>query len=185
MFTFKNLRCLKKGYRKKKWLNPGDIESLYKPVIEMLLTGNTRLLEIYRRQFATARVKSIENDGYGIFVNLIVDPSLRIIEPEPMSLFQGPISGVCGLDSSGEPVCGFALFDGDGCIELLDGYTYKVDPDVWPEEEITLAYVIYRDDGTIDALYEQRPPELLEKFKIKEDIITADGHVWKYDPDHE
>lgn len=115
------------------YADTGNLEELYKPVLEMFLQGDTDYLAALRRQLETVRVTSVEEDGYGIFVNLEVDPATRILNPE---LQENMLSGVSGRSLDGEHVCAFALFVSDGALSLIDGF--PLGPDTWPKERVLL-----------------------------------------------
>ena len=64
------------------FIDTRSISSLYRPVVEMLLVDECEFFSALRCQFSSARVLSIREDGYGIFVDFEVDPLTRIISPE-------------------------------------------------------------------------------------------------------
>ncbi len=138
------------GYTAMIYADTSNVKELYKPVMEMFLHGDTDYLAVLRKQFATAKVASIEEDGYGIFINFEVDPALRMLNPE---LQENMISGLVGIDESGEAICGFALFVSEGVIAQIDGYPFG--PDTWPEERVVLKNVnkdiIFREEYCSDA----------------------------------
>ena len=61
----------------------------------MLLQGESNYLKLLRQQFITHEVKSINYDGYGISIDLSIDPSTKIVSPE---IDFARIDGLCGID---------------------------------------------------------------------------------------
>lgn len=88
------------------FIDTRSISSLYRPVVEMLLVDECEFFSALRCQFSSARVLSIREDGYGIFVDFEVDPLTRIISPE---IEYARVDGLVGIDKSNRLVCGFAL----------------------------------------------------------------------------
>ncbi len=156
------------------YADTGNVKELYKPVMEMFLHGDTDYLAVLRKQFETAKVTSIEEDGYGIFINFEVDPALRMLNSE---LQENMISGLVGIDESGEAICGFALFVSEGVIAQIDGF--PIDPDTWPEQRVILKNVnkdiIFREEYRSDAWNFVQ----LSKLTYGKSIVLSGDKCWK------
>ncbi len=135
-------RCFSKGCVVMSFIDTRSISSLYRPVVEMLLVDECEFFSALRCQFSSARVLSIREDGYGIFVDFEVDPLTRIISPE---IEYARVDGLVGIDKSNRLVCGFALFIEDGAIVQLDGYPFI--SDTWPQETVELKFISSDESG--------------------------------------
>jgi hypothetical protein len=92
-----------------------------------LLEGDGDNLEILRRQYEAATVKTREFSGAGFFTTFYVpEKSTRLPREESLRLdgITGKINGVANG-------AGFVLFVKKGAIHLLEGYTYG--DEHWPE----------------------------------------------------
>ncbi len=124
------------------WLYSGDVNALYQPVVRFLLNDDISFFFALRQQFNRSKVISIEENGYGFYVDFEVCPEMRILNAE---LRNRMIGGVAGINRAGECVCAFTLLVVDGLISSLEGNPTAAD--TWPEEEIELKYMNQREDG--------------------------------------
>lgn len=146
-------------------INTSYPEVFYKSVIEMLLQGESNYLKLLRQQFITHEVRSINYDGYGISIDLSIDPSTKIVSPE---IDFARIDGLCGIDEKNW-ICGFALFINDGCIASLDCYPVSVD--AWPNEELYLKFWVDTEENGFWS--NCRSEASLKRYLLPEDVVLG------------
>ncbi|MDI6618807.1 MAG: hypothetical protein QME45_09065 [Clostridiales bacterium] len=111
-------------------------ENFEKKLMEMLLAGDEKTLNLLREQYTVAKVVSIERSDVGFFIHFslkgrddlsINNKSFQIGDVD------GNINGITGA-------VGFILYVKNGFISMLEGYTNAVDK--WPksDHEIVLTY---------------------------------------------
>ena len=107
-------------------------------VMNMLLAGDYYVLNVLRNQFHSAVISSVEDTGVGMFVKFVISESERIDEQKGVKrdFAFGDVHGVVGASGG----VGFILFVRDGCISVLEGYSY--DSADWKKvtDDIVLEY---------------------------------------------
>lgn len=121
-----------------------DFDRLTKMVVDALLDGPSEYFMHLRMQKDNSKLIDFNFDGYGYTIDFSVEPSFKIIEP---SIPSDIISGLSGVNSEGDEVCGFAIIIRDGCLVCLDAYSLK--DDAWPQENIFLKYTAIGNGGNI------------------------------------
>lgn len=112
-------------------------EKLVKDVMNMLLDGESDLLQIIRKQYNIANIKSVEDTGVGFYINFEVpDIGLKLQSPIDSISFgdvYGIYDGIFGA-------VGFVLFIRNGFLSCLEGYSNI--GDLWPADDnaIKLCY---------------------------------------------
>lgn len=113
----------------------GDFSQLSLAVIARLLEGDNPYYSCLRKQFAMSKLTNFNYDGYGYTLDFEVNPKFKVISPD---VSYDIISGLAGVNSRGEDICGFALFVRQGCLSQLDAYSLRTDN--WLFEEVELLY---------------------------------------------
>jgi hypothetical protein len=109
------------------------LNALEQAVLDKLLAGDHPALATLRTQAAVGRVASRENTGVGFFCDFRVPSNAPRLQGD---FHLGDVDGqLNGLEHG----AGFVLFVREGCLELLEGFSYD---EPWPEEitSFTLAY---------------------------------------------
>jgi hypothetical protein len=102
---------------------------LERRVIEMLLAGEEPSLAILRRQLDGTTVSSRKFTGVGFYTEFIVSPEFERVA----KLASFKLGDVNGSAANIEHGMGFLLYITDGCVSMLEGYTYG---EPWPKEVI-------------------------------------------------
>lgn len=160
------------------YADTGNVKELYKPVMEMFLHGDTDYLAILRKQFEAAKVSSIEEDGYGIFIHFDVDPSLQICNPQ---LQNGLVTGLVGINRGGDTICGFAMSISDGMLSQIDGYPTGLD--AWPREKVQLKNVGMDIISGKEYCSDEWGSDRLLGLTYGEPIMLANGAIYAYSPE--
>lgn len=124
---------------------PAGISPLESAVLELLLSGDHKILVALREQLKCATVRSRERTGVGFFTNFSLPDDITIESMRTdKRLVLGDVDGVInGID------VGFLLFVKNGKLEFLEGFTYD---DPWPnkDEHFEVRYV-YPDRSQTEA----------------------------------
>ena len=166
---------LRETYRNEK-VNSGNMKELAALAITKLLEDDNPYYRCLRKQLSISMSANLSYDGYGFVVNFEADPMYKIIYPD---VDYDIISGVIGVNSLGQDVCGFALFVEHGLLSQLDAYSIQTD--TWSAESIRLLYaktdnngeLIFCESGTSKSL-----EDLITLNCVKNesgDIFTVDG----------
>ena len=121
-------------------------------VMNLLLAGDHYVLTVLRNQFHSASISSVEDTSVGMFVDFSVSEPERLEEQKGVKRdFEvGDVHGIAGRSG-----VGFILFVRDGCISMLEGYSYE-DAD-WEKvtDDIELTYGDHgRDFKTLSSSWQ-------------------------------
>lgn len=111
-------------------------EILEKMVVEKILSGDDRVLDILRKQYNDSVVESREFTGAGFYTTFKINDSAPMLVGK--NSFQ--LGDVIGTIKGVKYGVGFVLFIKDGKIDFLEGYTYGEEK--WPEniEDFRLSF---------------------------------------------
>lgn len=113
-----------------------------KAVMELLLAGEERTLEVLRIQMGHASVVSRKLTGAGFFTDMSVAPEAAPVRDLPSFVFGDVEASVSGLQHG----AGFLLYIKGGFLSMLEGYCYS---EHWPET-ITSFELRYHSDPIRD-----------------------------------
>lgn len=153
------------------YVNTGDFEGMYRPIIDLILTGDCPLFRALRLQLQDLELYDSFDDGYGIWLRFHADSKFRILNPE---LRNRMISEVVGIDSEGKVICFFTLYLDDGLISDLEGCPTRTN--YWPREEVELRFVTSDEHGQ-DLIVDARGQSELAKYLIGGKVRIASGEV--------
>ena len=97
-------------------------EELINRVMDLLLSGESNILHILKKQFQNCNIKKIEETGSGVYVDFeIKDQSLRLEFDDTKGSFA--FGDVYGTVDNFFGAVGFVLFVKNGYITTLEGYS--------------------------------------------------------------
>ena len=122
------------------------LNELEKEALEMLLAGDHPALVTLRKQLDVFVVEDREFTGAGFFTDFhIPDGAVVTIDAKIHGVF-GDV--YADIDSHPHGV-GFILFVKDGCMSMLEGYSYG---DGWPPDAKVYNLRYMRDTRNLDGL---------------------------------
>ena len=110
---------------------PPQLLDLVDRLMPLLLAGDHPTLVTLRAQYQRARITKVELTGVGFFVDFEVPPEMAKTEPRDLTGGSANIA-VAGVKHG----AGCVLFVREGCLTMLEGFTYD---DEWPEHPKVLA----------------------------------------------
>ncbi|TWT43548.1 hypothetical protein KOR42_44280 [Thalassoglobus neptunius] len=119
-------------------------ESFVSDVMEWLVEGDIPVLDRLREEFEACEEMKIEETAVGFYVRFL-------LRGNPIALASDSdftLGDVVAVDPSRKLAMGFILFVKQGCIELLEGYTFGGSLSEISFDECKLTYDT--DDGTRD-----------------------------------
>jgi hypothetical protein len=110
---------------------PEAVRKLVAELLPRLIEGSHPALAALRAQLPYLRVTSVELTGAGFYADLEVVGNTPLAVPAD---FAGGYALITFAGSPGE--AGRVLFVRNGCLSMLEGYTYGDEP--WPENAVVI-----------------------------------------------
>ena len=103
------------------------LTKLEKAVLEKLLNGKAEVFQILFKQYLAVQVVDRELTGVGFWTNFTIPATTMKLSGSPSFWFGDVHAKIDGLEHG----AGFELLVKDGCLCMLEGYSYD---EPWPED---------------------------------------------------
>jgi hypothetical protein len=104
-----------------------DLSTLERAVMNKLLEGEDDVLSILRRQLEEAKVSERRMTGVGFYLTFAIPNGVSRLPERPTVRFGDVHAEIAKLTNG----AGFLLYLQNGCLHVLEGYTYD---EPWPSE---------------------------------------------------